>query len=118
MSHFCHVEIPTTDVERSKAFYSELFSWKMNQLPHMDYVAFETGKGPGGGLLKVQEVLSGGEQNVMVYVFTESIQETMARAAELGGSVIKERTQIPEIGWYALFGDPEGNVIGLFEPKS
>ena len=118
MSHLCHVEIPTTDVDRSKTFYSELFGWKMNQLPHMDYVAFETGKEPGGGFLKVQEVLSGGEQSVIVYVFTESIQETMARATELGGSVIKERTQIPEIGWYALFGDPVGNVIGLFEPKS
>ena len=36
-------------------------------------------------------------------------------AASLGGTSIKEKTEIPQIGWFSLFGDPDGNCIGLFE---
>ncbi len=115
--HFCHIEIPTTDVEKARTFYSRLFDWKVNFMPDMNYVAFETGKDPGGGFLKVDRVISSGEQGVLIHVFTEDIQETLARVAELGGNVVKEKTEIPGIGFYALFMDPDGNVIGIFQPK-
>jgi predicted enzyme related to lactoylglutathione lyase len=115
--HICHIEIPTSDIEGAKKFYSELFGWKMNLIPAMNYMAFETGREPGGGFLKVDKVVSGGEQSVLIHVFTEDIQVTLARATELGGIVVKEKVEIPDIGWYALFADPEGNVIGLFEPR-
>ncbi len=115
--HICHVEIPTTDFEKAKTFYSSLFGWKITITPNMDYATFETGSEPGGGFNKVDKVTSVGEQGVLIYVFTEDIQETLARVVELGGSVIKEKTLIPEIGWYALFGDPDGSIIGIFQSK-
>jgi predicted enzyme related to lactoylglutathione lyase len=31
-----------------------------------------------------------------------------------GGSRFMPRTPIPGMGWFALFNDPQGNVVGLF----
>jgi predicted enzyme related to lactoylglutathione lyase len=119
MAHdICHVEIPTTDFEKAKVFYSNLFGWKINMMPHMNYAAFETGSEPSGGFNKVDKIASAGEQGVLIYVSVDEIQETLARVMELGGNVIKEKTEIPNIGWYALFVDPEGNLLGIFQPKA
>ena len=116
--HICHVEIPTTDFEKAKAFYSSLFGWKITMMPQMNYATFTTGTDPRGGFNKVDKVTSVGEQGVLIYVFVDEIQDALAKATELGGSVVKEKTEIPEIGWYALFGDPEGNVMGIYQPKA
>ena len=48
MHGFCHIEIPTTDAERSKKFYEDVFGWKFQYDPDSDYWLFETGDGPGG----------------------------------------------------------------------
>ena len=50
-SPFVHIELATDDVGRAKSFYSELFGWKMTDLP-MDYTIVSTGKSPGGGIYK------------------------------------------------------------------
>ena len=114
----CHVEIPTTDFEKAKTFYSNLFGWKITLMPQMNWASFETGMEPGGGFNRVDKVESVGEHGVLIYVSVDEIQETLAKVMELGGSVIKEKTEIPEIGWYALFGDLDGNVVGIYQPRS
>lgn len=87
-------------------------------MPQMNYATFETGAEPGGGFNKVDKVTPAGEQGILVYVFVEGIQGSLARVMELGGSVIKEKTEIPKTGWYTLFGGPKGNIIGLYQPKA
>ena len=48
------------------------------------------------------------------YILSEDIEATLAKAAELGATIVTEKSQIPGIGYYALFDDPDGNLIGLF----
>ena len=38
-------------------------------------------------------------------------------AVKLGGKKVKERTEIPNVGWFGLFTDLDVNTIGLFTPK-
>jgi predicted enzyme related to lactoylglutathione lyase len=33
---------------------------------------------------------------------------------EMGGRVIFPKDEIPQTGWFALFQDPTGNVLGLY----
>lgn len=42
----------------------------------------------------------------------------LEKAVELGGRKVKEKTEIPDIGWFGLFTDLDGNTIGLFTPKN
>ncbi len=110
----CHVEWSSTDLERTKAFLWGLFGWEFQTFTP-DYMLFTTPSGPGGGISEVKEVRAG--TSPVVYVAVEAIQPYLEEAVELGGGVAASRTEIPGMGWFAHIADPDGNIIGLFEPK-
>jgi predicted enzyme related to lactoylglutathione lyase len=39
-------------------------------------------------------------------------------AEALGGKILTPRSEIPGMGWYGLFSDPTGNLVGLFTDTS
>ena len=55
---------------------------------------------------------------VSVYVHTDDINATLAKAEALGGKIIVPRSEIPGVAWFAFFADPTGNQVGLLEPLS
>ncbi len=111
----CHIEIPVTDFEKAKAFYSGLFGWKVELIPEMNYATFETGAPPGGGFQKVDKVERGGPVN---YVLVEDIEATLEKAKELGaGEIIHEKTRGGDMEWFAIFSDPDGNRVGIWQEK-
>ncbi len=120
-----HFEIPAKNVEKLKKFYEELFAWKFTKYPgggEMEYWNITTvpidesgrPKGPGvnGGLYPKEKP----EQSPLNYIGVESADEYIAKAKKLGGKVHQEKMEIPNIGWWALISDPEGNVFGILEP--
>jgi hypothetical protein len=54
--------------------------------------------------------------SILVYVDVADIDATIARAKELGAPIILDKTEIPTVGWMAIFGDPGGNRIGVMQP--
>ena len=108
-----HVEIPAEDQAASGQFYSELFGWKYSAYPEMNYAMFEAEGGPGGGFPKVDgEGVTPGA--VLVYVGTDDIEASLAKAESLGGNTIVPKTEIPGQGWFAVFSDPTGNRLALY----
>ena len=105
-----HVEFSAQDRQAAGKFYSELFGWKVQQIPEMNYATFETGS-VGGGLNPVQETYPAG--TVVVYVHTDDIDATLVKAESLGGKTLVPKSEIPGVGWFGLFADPTGNMIGL-----
>jgi predicted enzyme related to lactoylglutathione lyase len=55
------------------------------------------------------------EHKPVNYIGVESIDEYVKKIEALGGKVIVPKTEIPEIGWFALALDPEGNQFGIFQ---
>jgi predicted enzyme related to lactoylglutathione lyase len=51
---------------------------------------------------------------VRVSIQTDDIDSTLAEVEKLGGKTVTPKTEIPDMGWFAVFTDPEGNYIGLF----
>jgi predicted enzyme related to lactoylglutathione lyase len=53
---FVHVELNSTDVGKSKAFYGNLFGWKLEDIPNEaaggTYTMIGVGDGTGGGMMK------------------------------------------------------------------
>ncbi|MDH5451147.1 MAG: VOC family protein [Candidatus Bathyarchaeota archaeon] len=118
MSHtICHLEIPTADVKKSGEFYKKLFGWKIDYGWGKDYAMFSTGEGvlSGGGLDSSEETRSLG--NIIIYIQVDDINAMLEKAVKLGAKKVKEKTEIPNVGWYGLFTDLDGNTIGLFTPK-
>jgi uncharacterized protein len=110
--HIVHVEFSAHDREAAGQFYAELFGWKVQQIPEMNYATFDTEDGPGGGFNPVSNENPAG--NVVVYVGTDDIEATLAKAESLGGKTIVPKSEIPNTGWFAFFKDPTGNTVGLY----
>ena len=119
MEHsICHIEIPTTNLAKATKFYQELFGWKIEMWPGSEYAMFDTGKEPGGGIMKVDKVSPPTGMGVTFYVLVDSIEDTLSKAEKLGGKLVKERTAVSDMGWFGLFSDLDGNIIGIWKVKN
>ena len=117
MAHsICHIELGATDVKRTSGFYESVFDWKFSNAMGDEYLTFDTGQGLGGGLYKTPEVKSGG--GIVFYILVNDIDASMSKITGAGGQQKIAKTEIPNVGWYGQFADPEGNLIGLFTPKA
>jgi uncharacterized protein len=107
-----HIEIPTKNGKASGEFYEKLFGWHIERDEQMDYTMWDPHEGPGGGFSPVGENVKPGD--VLIYVNSEDIETDLKRVAELGGTVLQEKMEIPTIGWFGIFKDPTGNMIALY----
>ena len=108
-----HIEFSARDPKSAGDFYGQLFGWKIGTIPEMDYITFEITPELGGGFLDVnEEEYQPGD--IIPYISTPDIEETLVQVEALGGKTLKPKTEIPGIGWYAFFADPTGNRMGLY----
>lgn len=108
----CHWEISTKDKDKATNFYTSIFNWTIKWDDKMDYGMIDTGTPPGGGLFAAKEDMPLG---VSMYILVESIDDTLKKIETNGGKIIVPKSEIPTIGWFSHFADPEGNVLGIYE---
>lgn len=127
MSRVTHFEIHATQPKALIEFYQSLLGWKFTQWGQMDYWMVETGPadtpGINGGLLPRRGAGPLPDQAVVSYVCTaqiESLDLTLAKSGELGGTIAVPKMAIPGVGWLAYIKDPDGNILGLMQtdPKA
>ena len=111
-----HLEIPAGNASAAGKFYGEVFGWNIEADQMYNYVQFRAEGGPGGGFVEL-----GGEapiqykaDSLLVYIATDDIDATLAQVEAHGGKTVLSKTEIPSVGWWAVFSDPTGNRIGLF----
>ena len=107
-----HVEIPAANVEAAGKFYEELLGWKIQHDHDLNYSMWEAGDGSGGGFPEISDEAPAGQ--VLVYIHSDDIETDLKNVEKLGGKVIHPKAEIPQTGWFALFQDPTGNVLGLY----
>ncbi|RPJ20577.1 MAG: VOC family protein [Chloroflexi bacterium] len=107
-----HVEIPAANVEAAGKFYQELLGWKIQHDHELNYSMWEAGDGSGGGFPEVSADAPAG--HVLIYIGSDDIEADLKKVEKLGGTVVHPKTEIPNMGWFAMFKDPTGNVLGLY----
>jgi predicted enzyme related to lactoylglutathione lyase len=114
---FVHVELNTTDLPKAKAFYSQLFDWKLDDIPMPDgtYTMINVGTGTGGGMM--QHPMPGAPSTWLAYVQVDDIQAATKKAKSLGADIKLDVTEIPNVGWFSIFTDPTGAALALFKSK-
>lgn len=131
MPTIVHFEIPSDNLERTKKFYTDLFGWKIEKMPgtgQREYWTFTTttndkgGSNNGGG---EQRTVSGGmlerqmpQEPIMIYIGVDSVTEYSNKVERLGGKVIKQKTEVPGYGWFAICTDTENNGFALWEANT
>jgi uncharacterized protein len=108
-----HFEIGCRDSAKTQAFYRDLFDWRIT--PAGPAAVIETGGGAG---IDGHITALGHEPHnyVTVYVQVDDLQTYLDKAAALGGKTLVPPVPIPT-GKFAWLADPEGNLIGLLQPK-
>jgi hypothetical protein len=114
---FVHVELNTTDVDKSKAFYGKLFDWKLEDIPMggETYTLIGVGQGTGGGMMK--HPVPGAPSAWLAYVLVDDIKAATQKAKSLGAQVMKDVTEVMGMGWLSIVIDPTGAAVGLWQAK-
>ena len=106
-----HFEINAQDAPATQKFYRDLFGWGIDTNNPDNYGMIDTkneGTGINGGIGASQQ----GKSWVTFYVECDDPAATLAKVERLGGRRVMEPMESMNVV-YALFADPEGNVIGL-----
>ena len=107
-----HFEINAQDAPATQKFYKDLFGWGIDTNNPQSYGMIDTntkGTGINGGIGASQD----GRSFVTFYVETDDPASLLSKAERLGGRRVMEPMDAGQGLIYALFADPEGNVIGL-----
>lgn len=108
----CYLEIPTTDAERSAAFYEAVFGWNIRRRGD-GQIAFDDGVGEVSGTWVTGRQPSPGP-GLLVYIMVDSVEATCEAVVAHGGEIVQPiGADLPEIT--ARFRDPGGNVLGLYQ---
>ena len=111
----CHFEICVKDMKNGMKFYQNVFGWEIKYSKDMEYGEINTGEGPGGGLNLVQGDM---KPYVTVYPKVDDIAAVLKKAKKNGAFIVAEKTKISdEYGYYGMFADPDGNVIGVWSKE-
>ncbi len=126
MDPVVHFEMPYNDRKRMAKFYKSAFGWQTKMLGEEmgNYVTATTVEtGPRGP--KRPGAINGGfyprkpewpAQYPSVVIAVKDIKRAIAKVGKAGGKVLGLPMDIPNVGSYVSFLDPEGNRVSMLEP--
>ena len=117
-----HFEVPFDDADRARGFYRDVFDWQIMEMPEMGYNIVSTGPAGddgmpsepgfiGGGMLLRQDPVT----KPVIVVQVDDIDATLKQVGSSGGSVVREKMNVGDMGFAAYFADSEGNLMGLWQ---
>ena len=115
-SRAIHFDLSADDPERSVEFYRSVFDWEVRKWDGPeDYWIIQTGSEEEPGITGgIARRIRSGDTSIMIFDVA-SIDNTVKRVVEAGGSVREARRPIPGVGYLATCIDTEGNSFGIME---
>ncbi|SOH92994.1 hypothetical protein SAMN06273572_101848 [Monaibacterium marinum] len=112
-------EIPVLDLDAGMAFYGAVLSCQMEATSEMgpqpiSFFPYQGGTGVSGHLYAGKPSTEGSTIHLFL---PDSVEAASERCRAAGGKVISDPVTIPA-GRFVYATDPDGNSIGLFEPKA
>jgi uncharacterized protein len=112
---FVHIELASSDPARSRKFLQDVFAWTFETVPGLEYFPYAAPSGPGGAVVPPADDRPKG---VLNYILSEDVARDLQRIERAGGRALGPKREIPGVGWWALFEEPGGCVLALFQPSS
>ena len=106
-----HVEIPSDDTGKGQEFWGGLFGWEFQAYPGpFEYHMARLGEQQGGAITNMEP----GKRGLRVYFTIDDVNAGAAKVKELGGEA-NDPQPVPNMGWFAICKDTEGNEFGLWQ---
>jgi predicted enzyme related to lactoylglutathione lyase len=128
VGRFVWYELLTPDTDASVAFYGDVVGWKTQAFEgggSSGYKMWIASQGPLGGVMSSKKAKEHAPEpqkvasppHWMAHVQVENVDATVERAKELGGSICYGPEDIPNVGRFAVIGDPQGATLSVFKPN-
>lgn len=119
MYTFCWNELASTNIDAATKFYASTLGWKPEAVDMGNNMTYTLFKRPGhkadaGGAMASQPGQPGSYW--MSYVSVPKADDTVAKAKQLGANIIVPPMDIPNVGRFAIFTDPQGAAIAILQP--
>lgn len=110
-----HFEIPTDHPEKSMNFFKTIFGWKFEKYGDDDYWFAQTGDknepGIDGAIMKKRDP----NQPMVNSIDVADIDKTSKEIKKAGGKIVVPKSPVPQMGWFCMFTDLDGNIHGLWQ---
>lgn len=113
----CWADLATSDVAAARNFYHDLLGWDYEDTgPEMgNYVLVRLHGKIVAGMYPLTADMAGIPPNWMTYLATDSVDDTVKRATDAGGTVLQPPMDVAEQGRTAVLRDPSDAVVGLWQ---
>jgi len=117
---FVYFEVTTGDKPAAEGFYTRLLGWRaesMDMGAAGQYTMFYNGDTPVGGVVTLPDgpEWAGISPHWRPYLAVDDLEASVAQALALGATQLVPISPVPGMGRYAVFRDPAGAVVGLFQ---
>lgn len=112
-------EIPVLDFDRAKKFYSAIYDYEMPEMMmgtnRMGFLLFDQPRGGIGASIVQGEGYIPTQKGVRIYLNGgPDLSLVLNRVEKAGGKIIMNKVPVsPELGFFGIFEDTEGNYISL-----
>ena len=109
-------ELITSDIETAKKFYGVTFGWESEtkSIAGWDYTMFTKDGVVVAGMIGITPEMGPIHPQWLSYVISIDVQADLANARAAGATVLKEVTDVPNVGTFAIIQDPLGATIALW----
>jgi uncharacterized protein len=115
---WCWNELATPEPEKAVSFYRAIGGFEEDKMPMGPAGTYHVLKSDGKRRAGVAKPMKPGIPSMWLpYVQVGSADQTTERAKRLGAKVYVDPTDIPDVGRFAIFADPNGAAIGVLQPK-
>ena len=111
---FCWAELHTADPGAARSFYESVFGWHTEDMPmgDMTYTVISTSR-PDSSFGGIVPLMGEPASHWQAYFEVPDCNATVAKAADLGGSVVSGPDDIPGVGRFAALTDPFGAAFSV-----
>ena len=109
-----YVEFPSRDLDKTKSFFSDVFSWEFKDYG-MDYTYFRD-QGISGGFYRSVKKASTKTGSALIVLYSSDLYETRKKVIAAGGEICKPIFTFPG-GARFHFTDPNGNEYAVWSDK-
>ena len=116
---FVWYELMTTDVPAAMDFYTKALGWGTQKFDGpIDYHLWTNAGAPVGGVMALPEEARAARTppHWLAAIGSADVDATVTRASQLGGRVLAEAMDIPNVGRYAVLADPQGAAFSIYTP--
>ena len=107
-------ELMTSDVNGAKTFYTEMFNWKIEEIdPEMAYNMAKINGQDVAGIMPTPPEAAGMPAMWGGYVTVDDVDASAKQAVTLGGKILLEARDIPNVGRFCVIADPQGATLSL-----